>query len=234
MGRGVRDKSDLVFGSDGFGPRGRYLKPPATQPMLDIKYNRSRWSKLDLDLDVVDHRRTAAWISWEGQHIGSIELFEYHVDIGYEASEFLDAMDDHSQDTANLAAVVCAHWEDPVELMQYGPIVELRRAWANPATSRGGRFASGLNFLLDGLFARRALLILKAFPLEYEGSVSARTEAAFRRRRSALMRYYSSTLGVQPLPSGAGAEGWMYVLPKRLAKLSLSPACHEFSEAADG
>jgi hypothetical protein len=35
---------------------------------------------------------------------------------------------------------------------------------------------------------RLSMMILKAFPLEYEGTVTPRNEAAFNRRRAAMMR----------------------------------------------
>jgi hypothetical protein len=59
-------------------------------------------------------------------------------------------------------------------------------------------------------------MILKAFPLEYEGNVTATNEAAFKRRQAALIRYYTSTLDMLPFPGTTGADGWMYALPERL------------------
>ena len=68
-----------------------------------------------------------------------------------------------------------------------------------------------------------AVIVLKAFPLEYEGTTTAENERAFEHRRLALMRLYSKRLGVTPLSGSAEADGWMYrlvhaPLPPRVAR----------------
>jgi hypothetical protein len=53
-------------------------------------------------------------------------------------------------------------------------------------------------------------MVLKAFPLEYEGKITAENRAAFGRRQLALIRLYERRLGFRPVPHKALAdEGWV-------------------------
>jgi hypothetical protein len=77
-----------------------------------------------------------------------------------------------------------------------------------------------INRLLQRLCRREmAAIILKAFPLEYEGNVSEENRAAFDRRRRALVRLYQWRLGFEPVPHPSlFQQGWMLKLIKDGAK----------------
>ena len=51
-------------------------------------------------------------------------------------------------------------------------------------------------------------MLLKAFPLEYRGKVTAENAAAFARRQNALMRLFERRLSMQALMGGE--NGWMW------------------------
>jgi hypothetical protein len=54
-------------------------------------------------------------------------------------------------------------------------------------------------------------MVLKAFPLEYEGRVNDETRPAFSRRQQALSRLYRRRLNAEPVPHEELAQaGWMF------------------------
>ncbi|MFB9265375.1 hypothetical protein ACFFWD_19825 [Bradyrhizobium erythrophlei] len=68
--------------------------------------------------------------------------------------------------------------------------------------------------IIDALLKRirrsMAVMVLKAFPLEYEGKVTAENRPAFERRQRALVRLYRRRIGFEPVPHKSLAdEGWM-------------------------
>lgn len=55
-----------------------------------------------------------------------------------------------------------------------------------------------------------AVMVLKAFPLEYEGNVTPENRQAFERRQRALIRLYQRRIRFEPMPHNELAkEGWM-------------------------
>jgi hypothetical protein len=68
--------------------------------------------------------------------------------------------------------------------------------------------------IIDALLTRirrgTAVMVLKAFPLEYEGKLAAENRLALDRRRRALIRLYQRRIGFELVPQRALAdEGWM-------------------------
>ena len=55
-------------------------------------------------------------------------------------------------------------------------------------------------------------MVLKAFPLEYEGNVpkGSELEIAFKRRVRAMIRYYQRIFGVRPFDGEYGDAGWLW------------------------
>jgi hypothetical protein len=101
------------------------------------------------------------------------------------------------------------------EITELGTVLELERAWVAPTDASRERFQAACDALLK-LAPKRALLLLKAYPLEYEGRVTAENAGAQARRQRALIRLYRQSMGAEPLPAPAGDEGWMYLIPERL------------------
>jgi hypothetical protein len=64
--------------------------------------------------------------------------------------------------------------------------------------------------LLTRIRRGMAVMVLKAFPLEYEGKITAENRLAFERKQRALIRLYQRRLHLRPVPHIALAnEGWM-------------------------
>jgi hypothetical protein len=59
--------------------------------------------------------------------------------------------------------------------------------------------------------AGTAGIILKAFPLEYEGQVTEATRQKFELRRKAMLRLYSTRLGTRTLEGALGEAGWQWL-----------------------
>jgi hypothetical protein len=77
--------------------------------------------------------------------------------------------------------------------------------------------------IIDALLTRIrrgiAVMVLKAFPLEYEGKITPENQSAFERRRRALVRLYLHRIGFEPVPHKALAdEGWMLRLISAAAR----------------
>jgi hypothetical protein len=65
--------------------------------------------------------------------------------------------------------------------------------------------------LLNREFRRRgSMIVLKAFPLEFEGVGPAASGKRVKRRTSALVRLYERRLGMTALPGKNGRAGWMW------------------------
>ena len=68
--------------------------------------------------------------------------------------------------------------------------------------------------IIDALLTRIrrgvAVMVLKAFPLDYEGNLTEENRPAFERRKRALVRLYQRRIGFKPVPHTTLAdEGWM-------------------------
>ena len=92
-----------------------------------------------------------------------------------------------------------------------------------PAFSNSGRLERAIKSLLEQLFDRRSLLILKSFSLEYENMVDDENSDFHKRRRLAMMRHYRRILGVEALPREYGDNGWMFAIPSRLKEIVPEP-----------
>jgi len=220
MTRLRRHQTDPVLDGKPFRPRNRLALGDGD---LVVQYHCSRWNPVAENEEGVRRRVTRAKLLSNGDHAGSLELVEYEIPWLMGADEFLYEMDAYSMATCHLAEVLCAHWEEPADLGEYGSVLELNRAWMRPAYSSNGNLKAAVDGLLEKLFDDRSLLILKAFPLEYEGEVTDFNRNHFRRRQAAMMRHYRHLFGVDALPGSNGEAGWMYAMPERLEGIIAAP-----------
>ena len=114
------------------------------------------------------------------------------------------------------------HWDELWEVTDYGTVLEFERAWMNRRWADAELFGAASKALL-GRVSHRAILVLKAYPLEYESRVTDANADAQRRRQLALMRLYRSVLGVDRFPGSAGNRGWMFAIPERLRDVICKP-----------
>ncbi len=68
------------------------------------------------------------------------------------------------------------------------------------------------------------MIVLKAFPLEFEGVGPAASGKRVKRRTGALVRLYERRLGMTVLPGKDGRAGWMWCALRSPLKPS-GPRC---------
>jgi len=134
------------------------------------------------------------FIEWSGS--GSLEEFFYEA----------DGLSKADHDTADIIQRV---WGDELSPFDYGTVVRFGRL-AIVATSHSLEIWSLINSVIAKEFARRgSLLVLKAFPLEFERPGGIERDG-LRKRACAMSRYYERRLRVHVIPGPYGAEGWMW------------------------
>ena len=118
--------------------------------------------------------------------------------------------DASSQADYECAEMLMDHWgEDDHPLESGEPLIIFDRLVI--AVPDAGIWPA-LTAAIDKAFKRRGgTLVLKAFPLEWEGAADGRPvgdEPMFARRLSAMRRLYRRKLGMQDIPENE--EGWMW------------------------
>lgn len=222
VNRAPRTQHDFVFPKGAPKSLRRKLSLTLNGEVIELRYQRSRWSNIS-EGGVAQQRKTSGLILADGAHAGSFSVAETRADLFVDRHEFFDVMDELSQETASLGTLILEHWREPDDVFNYGDVVELRRLWMSPRLSGSGRLRTAMNALLASEFANRSLLVLKAFPLEYEGDEMNENRQAFEHRQAAMIRHYTHLLGVTPFPACAGRDGWMYAIPERLARSVAKP-----------
>jgi len=134
------------------------------------------------------------FIEWSGS--GSLEEFFFEA----------DGLSQSDHDTADIVQRV---WGEDLSPFDYGTVVRFERL-AIKATSHSSEIWSLIHTVIGKEFARRgSMMVLKAFPLEFERP-RAMGNKGFRRRASAMSRYYQRRLDVHIIPGPYGADGWMW------------------------
>jgi hypothetical protein len=147
----------------------------------------------------VRSREIFAWILEGSVRLGAVKLIEWHVDPLTDEEDFYYEMDADSAEASALAEAVCSVWDIPL-LSSFGPLLEFRLAWMLPSAARESIWAKAAGRLITAHSCSGfSVLLLKAFPLEYEGHVSD-APLAFELRRKAMVRHYRRVLDVRPLP----------------------------------
>jgi hypothetical protein len=175
-------------------------------------YRRGRKYRIPDDADVAWKRDVFCLIRVKREIVGALHFFEFDVTPFTDNETFLDAMDADAAADFNLAKVICKQWDEVEDVTSYGSILEFRMAWMTPRFARASIWAKAANQIIEREFSGYSILILKAFPLEYEGRAAAGTRLGrgLRIRQAAMKRQYKRLLGVEPFPSAAGREGWLW------------------------
>lgn len=216
-----------------FERRGRSpVRLTKTLPALagyTVEFGRERWQQPFDFLNEPDEsvflrwRKTQASIGMGGRNVGALEFVEFDAGL-LSDSEFFDAMDSESYEMMRLASVLLAEWRDlPQRVLDYGRILEITWVWVEPGHPRPGIWLPVLEALVARIEPYLAVVVAKAFPLEFENGQHKEATAAFERRRQAMTRYYSGNLGLQVLPGPPGEDGWMWRPGRRRASLIPPP-----------
>lgn len=171
----------------------------------------------------------AAFMAGE-RAVGCMSLHEFRPppEFDAEADTFREWVRRMRMPGADAAAeAMCAGWL-PGDVREAGALVWFSRLWVEPAHARGGIWPSVAEFLSRRYGpsgeAAGALLLLKPFPLEYEGAFTEGDlvpEGPLRLRRAALERLYAAKLGAHALDG----TGWMWrALDPNLPPPKPSPA----------
>jgi hypothetical protein len=164
----------------------------------------------DVELTRARERTLRFWLCVGLDPVGYGLLREIDVGAFMGDLEYWLAADGHSHESADLAQAILSFWS--VEgVFAYGLVVNFSRLWVDSRHARGSLWAAPLWALLSRRYGRRghtqgSLLLLKPFPLEYEGRVTEPQTTALNLRTAAMRRLYARTLQVQPLPKGE----WMW------------------------
>lgn len=188
---------------------------------VSLRYRFSRWRSLAED-ERVRKRELFAWIQVGRRRVGALELHEFEMSGCLDNDDVLDVMDCEDAFESRLAEVLCSVVDNlPSDVMPYGSILDFRHGWIAPAPAYQGLFAKAATTIIGMAFPDHALLVMKAYPLEYEGQVPNGTpvQTGLAARQRAMARYYGKIFGVQPLPDPHGKEGWLWRAHPRLEDL---------------
>jgi hypothetical protein len=111
---------------------------------------------------------------------------------------------------------------DRWELAWLGPILDFRFAWIDKRFAGHDLLRLASCAVLEEVFPRYSLLIMKACALEYANAGAQgerRLREARRRREMAMVRYYSRVFNAQRLPGAEGQEGWLLAPHPKLGNL---------------
>ena len=183
----------------------------------------SRWRSIAED-ERVRKRELFAWIQIGPRRVGALELHEFEPSGCFDNADVFEVMDCEDAFESRLAEVLCSVFDDLCsEVAPYGSILDFRHAWIAPASAHQGLFAKAATTIVDAAFPDHTLLIMKAYPLEYEGKVldGAPLEAGLTARQRAMARHYGKILGVRPLPDPHGREGWLWRAHPQLEGLTV-------------
>lgn len=197
-----------------------------------VEYRRERWrdplagcSDDPDERPTFRRRKTFGWLFRDDEKIGAIEVREYDL-CAFDCNETLwRAADMDGFDAGRVVYVLCSQWRDlGGDVAAYGTIVELVGLWLLPS-EHAVRGASILDEFLQKTVRRYSIIVLKAFPLEYESRLGDRPELipAFERRLRAMQRHYARSLSMISFPSLSGEGGWMWKPAERLKKIIPAP-----------
>lgn len=198
----------------------------------EVHYRRGRWHNINEGAPAEDGydtssnvRETVAWIMDAGERVGAISFAEYDPPFAGE-EDFCQCMDDESEHMGRLAEICCSTWEQfTLEVAGFGPVVELRSVWLKPRSVPAGTWRPALDALLRKLTAKSSILVVHAFPLEYEGRAAPgdASRLGFRRRQAAMVRWCERHLQLRRFPGPPGEDGWLWRPRRRAARHLYEP-----------
>ena len=225
----VRRNSQFSFSGAEFKPtrkthRHSLLIHRDSQEPITARYRRSRWWDMSEGERWIRARSIHAILFVKNEPVGTLEFHEYDVSSFVFDEEFFQTLDDNSSIEAEMARALLTCWSDIAEdLGAYGTIIDFRRAWMRSDQTKSSVWAEAAKMIIANEFMRQSVMIMKAFPLEYEGISTESSRAMRERRQRAMIRHYKKLFDVSPLPGEAGQEGWLFRIPDRLQGLLSQP-----------
>jgi hypothetical protein len=206
--------------ADGEKSKWRPLPTSLEADGYEVVFTRRRWNHLHDETiveeplvfhDLVRMRETEATVTKDGRLVARVAFTEYDAEL-ISPWTFYSALDNWSASSEELATILLSEWSDlSYSVTCYGRVVEVQHVWLEVGHSRPRVWQPVLRGLLDRVRRYTSVIVAKAFPLEYEGSLGGtpKYRRAFERRRRAMIRYYGQ-LGLTPLPGPPGRKGWLW------------------------
>ncbi len=128
------------------------------------------------------------FVEWRGPPISDMQ-------------DFFEAADASSQEDYEFADALLESWDHNPALLDFGTLVRFDRLVIRSG-SHSREVWRAINSVIDREFMKRgSVLLLKAFPLEYEGALGPGSDPVLRanlhRRQGAMQRRYGRVLGVR-------------------------------------
>lgn len=139
-------------------------------------------------------------------------LLEWNVPFGATPFDFWWAADAVSQEEADVAYMLASYWSFDEWPADFGSIVLFNRLAIQTANDFERSALATIRVAIEReLRVRASILLLKAFPLEYEAQPDAVDRTlGLRNRQRAMMRWYGRQLGVHPFVDQTRFRGWMW------------------------
>lgn len=184
-----------------------------------MRFRRSGWELLgDEEEERVGRREVVAWLMAREERIGFLRFVDYRPPALIGNDEFFRSMDAERHSDSEVAQVLCAAWENIFLVSDYGSILLFDIAWVVPSAAGIGLLRIAADALMGRLKSQFSIMIMKAFPLEYEGTGRATSAIPFIRRQRAMFRHYHRLWGVKPFPGRSGDNGWLWRAFPRVAE----------------
>lgn len=218
-----RAKTDILDDCFGFhdfdNPTREHFRHGKTTYTLVQSLPKPSYLEYDISPATIQHL-TASLHTADGKRVAYFKAAAYRLK-GCSAPRFVESCDAFSQSVFDMAEVLdeCFVLGD---LPTRSIIVSIDRIAIHPAHAGKRLMTALMKQLLPQLTKKPTIAILKAFPLECEGT-GDKPSPDFHALQAGLIDYYGRTLGMAPLPGSYGKEGWLYlatVSPDPMADLS--------------
>ncbi|BCB17916.1 hypothetical protein OCUBac02_08100 [Bosea sp. ANAM02] len=162
--------------------------------------------------NMISLRKLYCWLFDKQNLVGSFKIYEFDADL-MDDDQFCYLMDAESNSVMELAENLTFFWPEIFDsIFVHGKLVYADYLAVDPKHARHGEWAAIMRRIIEIEFPDRALLALKAFPIDYDTIDHTR---GLEIRQRALMRLYRRAMGVRPFPGQAGEMGWMYAIGPR-------------------
>ena len=183
--------------------------------------------------DAVQFRHLYGSIRINDEEVGAIELQEFEVAFSTRRREFFESLDDYSFDAMSMAVAIGKIFTERefARVIDIGTIVYFHTAWMRPDHAKGAVWARLANQIIHRM-RRCAVIVAKAFPLEYQPDRISREaqeersrvlQPALRHRQKAMYRHYTRVLGLKRSPRRDVEEGWMWRFHPTIIEISAPP-----------
>jgi hypothetical protein len=152
------------------------------------------------------HRAIFIDVTKSGRLIASARFKEWDYSEDGLVDDFLVAADAVAQSDVDMARFVEGNWDGELEHpLEYGSIAVFERL---VITCESRTVWDILEVGIAKEFKKSSMMVLKPFPLEFEGETIPHAEERLKRRQVALRRHYASRLGVVVIDGDEGEFMW--------------------------